>query len=268
MESVNTRLNNDDDDTKKEIDGNFFKLIEKTNEYLRKIQPEIQLVHKVARDLYLHRFEELESIILNPVDFAKVILVIGNETKIENAQQKLSWLSNSAILSITVAFSATRGTTLSQTSFEKVKEACNQIVFLDIQRQSLIRFLETRMHLIAPNTMALVGPQICAKLIASAGGIKELSRTPAGNIQVLGSQRKSLHAQSMATAKLHRGHLGDSPMVLHAPPHDQIKLVRMLATKTALSSRVDVCGTHPDGQYGEDLKKQIMGRYERVSAPG
>ena len=69
------------------------------------------------RDLYLPRFEELESIILNPVDFAKVILAIGNETKIENASQKLSWLSNSAILSITVAFSATKGSLLTEAAF-------------------------------------------------------------------------------------------------------------------------------------------------------
>ena len=73
------------------------------------------------------------------------------------------------------------------------------------------------MHVIAPNTMALLGPSLCAKIISAAGGIVELSRTPACNIQVLGSQRKALHGFSSASVGLHRGHIGEAPMVLNAP---------------------------------------------------
>ena len=124
------------------------------------------------------------------------------------------------------------------------------------------------MHVIAPNTMALVGPSICAKLISAAGGIVELSRTPAGYIQVLGAQKKALHGMSTATAQLHRGHLGEVPMVTRAPQADQIKIVRMLASKTALAARVDACRTHPDGSHGEKLKEDIIARYSKISAPG
>ena len=46
----------------------------------------------------------------------------------------------------------------------------------------MLEYLERRMHIIAPNTMALVGATTCAKLISAAGGLVELSRTPAGNI--------------------------------------------------------------------------------------
>jgi RNA processing factor Prp31 len=38
----------------------------------------------------------------------------------------------------------------------------------------------------APNVSELVGIEVAAKLIASAGGIKELALMPPGNIQVLG----------------------------------------------------------------------------------
>lgn len=43
------------------------------------------------------------------------------------------------------------------------------------------------MHLIAPNLSAIVGTAVAAKLIASAGGIVELSKIPACNIQMLGA---------------------------------------------------------------------------------
>jgi U4/U6 small nuclear ribonucleoprotein PRP31 len=81
----------------------------------------------------------------------------------------------------------------------------------------MLRFLEKKMYIIAPNTLAIVGANVCALLISAAGGIVELSRTPACNIQVLGSQRKALHGMSTAFAGLHRGHIGELDLVKNAP---------------------------------------------------
>ena len=44
----------------------------------------MRTVHKTARDLFLPRFAELESIITNPVDYARVVLSIGNDEAVEN----------------------------------------------------------------------------------------------------------------------------------------------------------------------------------------
>ena len=46
----------------------------------------------------------------------------------------------------------------------------------------MLSYLERRMHIIAPNVSAIVGTRVAAKLIASAGGISELSKIPACNI--------------------------------------------------------------------------------------
>ena len=56
------------------------------------------------------------------------------------------------------------------------------------------------MEVIAPNLSALVGDEVAALLVAAAGGIKELSVMPPGNIQVLGKSRKSL--QGMAVSQV------------------------------------------------------------------
>lgn len=188
-----------------------------TNEFLRQLQPEMQIIHKTARDLFLKRFAELESIITNPVDYARVALTIGNEAAVENLSQKLSWLSGTSVLSVTVAFSAAYGQMLGSEEFAKLQRACSEILWLDEKCQLLLKFLESRMHVIAPNTMALLGASLCAKIISAAGGIVELSRTPASNIQVLGSQKKALHGFSTANLGLHRGHIGEAPMVTNAP---------------------------------------------------
>lgn len=64
----------------------------------------------------------------------------------------------------------------------------------------MLNYLENRMTLIAPNVSAINGTRVTAKLIASAGGIHELARIPACNIQVIGSQKKVLNGLSTASA--------------------------------------------------------------------
>ena len=65
--------------TKKDFEADInlthqlYDLIARTNETLRMLQPEIMSIHKTARDLFQARFPELESIVLNPVDYARVV---------------------------------------------------------------------------------------------------------------------------------------------------------------------------------------------------
>ena len=70
--------------TSVDLTQQIFDLIGATNEFLRQLHPEMRTVHKTARDLFLPRFAELESIITNPVDYARVVLSIGNDEAVEN----------------------------------------------------------------------------------------------------------------------------------------------------------------------------------------
>jgi U4/U6 small nuclear ribonucleoprotein PRP31 len=45
-------------------------------------------------------------------------------------------------------------------------------------------------------------------------------------------------------------------------------MIRMLASKTALTSRVDVCKTYPDGSQGEQMREGILLRYSKITAVG
>ena len=61
-----------------------FVLINQINEYLRMLGPEIMAVHKTARDGFIQRFPELESIILVPGDYCKAVSAIGNNDQVDN----------------------------------------------------------------------------------------------------------------------------------------------------------------------------------------
>ena len=91
---------------------NIMQLVNKSTEYLRQVAPELARVHKECRDAFQERFAELESIVPNPVDFAKVVRIINESPDLST---NLKWLPNTTVLSITVAFSASPGTALGPT---------------------------------------------------------------------------------------------------------------------------------------------------------
>ena len=67
-------------------------------------------MHKELRDAYVVKFGELESIILNPIDYARAVRIIGNaQGDLSLVLEKLQWLSNQTLMSLTVSFSASTG---------------------------------------------------------------------------------------------------------------------------------------------------------------
>jgi U4/U6 small nuclear ribonucleoprotein PRP31 len=88
-------------------------------------------VHKSVRDLYSRRFTELESIVLNPVDYARAVKIIGNVDDLTKVTDQLSFLPNNTIMSASVAFSASTGKPLSDKDQEEVIRGCDEILFLD-----------------------------------------------------------------------------------------------------------------------------------------
>ncbi len=57
-----------------------YQLIVESNALVAEINNEIVLVHKYIRDRYAKKFPELESLVLNPLDYARVVKRIANQT--------------------------------------------------------------------------------------------------------------------------------------------------------------------------------------------
>jgi len=149
-----------------------------------------------------------------------------------------------------------------------MKRLCSEILLLNEHKLEILKYLESRIKTVAPNICEIIGPKITSKLVSVAGGISELAKIPASNIQVLGSEKRALNGLSAAEAGIHRGYLGELGMVKQAPPNFQTQLIRMLSTKCALAARVDACGTQPGGAYGVQLREEIQARFGKIQAPG
>ena len=120
---------------------------------------------------------------------------------------------------------------------------------------------------LAPNICQIVGRSCSAKLIAAAGGLEELAKMPACNIQVMGSQRKALLGQSRVGKHLHHGFFGELPIVENAPESFKTKIVRMLSNGVAKCAKFDFGGSTKDGSLGRRVLDEIESRFDKIQEP-
>jgi U4/U6 small nuclear ribonucleoprotein PRP31 len=66
----------------------------------------------------------------------------------------------------------------------KVQEACAMALQLEEDKAAILRLVQLKMDRIAPNLSAAVSTEIAAQLMGVAGGLTNLSKMPACNVQV------------------------------------------------------------------------------------
>jgi len=261
-------------------DNPEYKLLTQSNSISTSIDSEIMLVHKFIRDHYSTRFPELETLVSNPLDYAKTVAIIGNGPMdkirdIANSNDNIIGLPlnkviNSAnILTVTMEASHTRGQPLSDAELATVMRACEMIVRLDKSKGILTEYVQSRMNLFAPNLTALVGSKTAAQLINFAGGINGLAKTPACNLAPLGSKKQNTSGFATNVGLRHHGFLYFSPIIAGTGiPSDLTKqALRIVSAKTILAARVDSVHSAPDGAHGRLLYDQCMERLDKLQEP-
>ena len=205
-----------------------YALIVACNEMVIDVNNEIEAIAKTIKDEYARRFPELDSLILNPLDYARVVLKLGNEIDLSDVDLT-GILPSATIMVVTVTASTTIGTPLPEQTLAAVIESCEQVLTLADNKQKMLAFVESRMTTVAPNLSNLVGPAIAAKLIGAAGGLHKLAALPSTVLQILGSKKKSLGGMSSTGALgmvVHGGFIASCDLVSNTPPALRNKVSR------------------------------------------
>jgi len=241
-----------------------YQLIVESNALVTEIHSEIQVIHKYVRDRYAKKFPELESLVLNPLDYARVVKRIGNQTDL--TQIDLTDLIPAAsIMIVSVAASTTNGEELAEAEWLKIAKACDIALELDECRKKILAYVESRMIFIAPNLSALAGSSVAAKLIAAAGGLGALSKIPACNLILLGAPKKNLGGFSTVQSKrFMQGYIFESEVVQKSPPSLRAKAIRVLGPKTTVACRIDSNAGDKSGDTGRRLKEEIQKKIEKL----
>eukprot|EP01111_Echinosteliopsis_oligospora_P010509 TRINITY_DN3286_c0_g1_i2.p1 TRINITY_DN3286_c0_g1~~TRINITY_DN3286_c0_g1_i2.p1 ORF type:complete len:244 (-),score=80.79 TRINITY_DN3286_c0_g1_i2:177-875(-) len=121
-------------------DNPEYHLIVESNALVTEINNEITIVHKFLRDRYAKKFPELESLVLNPLDYARVVRRIGNQT--DMAHMNLADIIPAAtVMIVSTAASITTGSALEDDELSRVFASCDMCLSLDECRTKVFIFL-------------------------------------------------------------------------------------------------------------------------------
>ncbi|KAH9908800.1 pre-mRNA splicing factor [Xylariomycetidae sp. FL2044] len=261
-------------------DNPEYKILTESNTLSTQIDGEIMKVHKFIRDHYSARFPELETLIQNPIEYAKVVIILGNgpmnsdtikarQASTENAlgESLKSVLDGPSLMVVTVEATTTKGQEISQEELERIHKACHMMIKMDKAKKTLTEYVQSRMNIFAPNLTAIVGSLTAAQLINFAGGLTTLSRSPACNLAAWGTDKNRNSAFATNVQIRSQGFLFHSPIIRGIPNDLKKKAMKIVAAKVVLAARADTGHTNPDGSYGEELRAQSLERLDKLTEP-
>jgi U4/U6 small nuclear ribonucleoprotein PRP31 len=259
-------------------DNPEYKLLTQSNSLSTQIDSEIILVHKFIRDHYSTRFPELETLITNPLDYAKTVAILGNGPmdsikSIANSTDNIvgttlrSVLDGPTLMIVTVEGTTTKGIEMPPAELTTTFRACEMTLQLDRAKYILTSYVQSRMNIFAPNLTALIGSLTAAQLLNFAGGLTGLSKTPACNIAALGSKKQTQTGFATNVGVRQQGFLYHSPIMQEIPSDLKRQAMRIVSAKLILAARVDSAHQSPEGSMGEDLKSKCLERLEKLTEP-
>ncbi|THH11275.1 hypothetical protein EW145_g754 [Phellinidium pouzarii] len=210
------------------------------------LDKEINIYSMRVKEWYGWHFPEMGKILTDSVAYAKVVRLMGFRTNA--ATTSLAHLLPEELeQTIKVAAEISMGTEISESDMANINGACDQVIAISAYRTQLAEYLRNRMNAIAPNLTALVGELVGARLISHAGSLLNLAKHPASTVQILGAEKALFRALKTKHDTPKYGLIYHASLVGQAPPKLKGKMARMVATKAALSIRVDAL-SDPEGK--------------------
>jgi len=124
-------------------------------------------------------------------------------------------------------------------------------------RTALAKDVSGRASTVIPNTSALIGGLVAARLLSHAGSLAQLARLPASAIQVLGARTALFsHLRSQAPSPKH-GIIFQHRRVHNAPREVRGRVARVLAGKLAIAARLDYYRGSADQEFLASAQARI-----------
>lgn len=235
------------------------------------IHDEISLLHRFVRTHYKVVFDELASLVPSPVDYCRVVLLVGQDlADIRGKETALQGiLSNAKVLAISMAAleNFTRLFQLNDKDMAYIRKACELAIELSEFIEEVSSFVSLKLSKFAPNVNNLVGPVVTSQLLISVGSLRQLALTPACNLPSFGV--KDLLSQLKTRSNFVRatGYLYYSNLVMGLPPEIIKQALRIISAKLILAARIDLSGSKPDGSLGSAYLEEVKRKIDKLLTP-
>ncbi|KAJ5940686.1 hypothetical protein N7516_000854 [Penicillium verrucosum] len=215
-----------------------------------------------VKEWYGWHFPELAKILNDNIAYAKLVLKMGMRSNWESADLA-EILPEEIEGAVKAAADRSMGTEISPEDLENIQALAEQVVGFYDYRSQLASYLTSRMNAIAPNLTALVGDLVGARLIAHAGSLTSLSKSPASTIQILGAEKALFRALKTKHDTPKYGLIYHASLIGQATGRNKGKMARILAAKASLGIRVDSLAEWGDEATEED--KAALGTEARFN---
>ncbi|PWY92095.1 nucleolar protein 58 [Aspergillus heteromorphus CBS 117.55] len=215
-----------------------------------------------VKEWYGWHFPELAKILNDNIAYARLVLKMGMRSNWETSDLA-EILPEEIEGAVKAAADRSMGTEISQDDLEHIQALAEQVVGFAEYRTQLAGYLTSRMNAIAPNLTALVGDLVGARLIAHAGSLTNLSKSPASTIQILGAEKALFRALKTKHDTPKYGLIYHASLIGQATGKNKGKMARVLAAKASLGLRVDALAEWDDDATEED--KSALGTEARYN---
>ena len=191
-----------------------------------------------VKEWYGWHFPEMGRIVNDNLAYARVIIAMGMRTNAAKADLA-EILPEEIETAVKGAAEVSMGTEITREDLENIQALAEQVVSFTEYRSQLSGYLSARMAAIAPNLTTLVGDLVGARLIAHAGSLMNLAKSPASTIQILGAEKALFRALKTKHDTPKYGLIYHASLVGQATGKNKGKIARVLAAKASLGIRSD-----------------------------
>lgn len=221
-----------------------------------------------VKEWYGWHFPEMGRILNDNLAYARVILTMGMRTNASKADLA-EILPEEIEAAVKAAAEISMGTEITFEDLETIQALAEQVVGFTEYRSQLSGYLSARMAAIAPNLTALVGDLVGARLIAHAGSLMNLAKSPASTIQILGAEKALFRALKTKHDTPKYGLIYHASLIGQASGKNKGKIARMLASKAAIGLRVDALADwsvegEGKGDSVTEEEKSALGKESRL----
>ncbi|CCK68561.1 U4/U6-U5 snRNP complex subunit PRP31 KNAG_0B01140 [Huiozyma naganishii CBS 8797] len=242
-------------------DEMFLKILPFLNDIILNSKRDIENLHTFMIMQYRKKFLELDSLLPNPVNYADVVFVLetmqdrnSNELATIFESELLLKKEQTLVLTLSIKTSLRQDVTLEKLIQIRLFRARAMIRQLSDHRERIVKLVESKIHIIAPNLTALVGAETCSYLVGHAGSVVALSLIPSCNLSSIGKKRHLSHElHTNISGVRQEGAIYHCALVREQPVTHRKQMLRMVCAKVSLAARVDA------GQQGKSVQNTTLG---------
>ena len=208
------------------------------------------------REWYGVHFPELDRLVEKHETYARLVMNLGTRENFTVAALEKEDLPKAKTEQISRIAQSSMGADIAETDLTQIQNLSKNILEMYKLRESMETYMEKTMDEVAPNTKAIVGSLLGARLIAIAGGLRNLAMRPASTMQVLGAEKALFRSLKTGARPPKHGLIFQHTLLHDAKRWQRGKIARAIAGKLAIAVRADAFG----GKYSGDMLKAALNK--------